>query len=108
MKEDKISGMTKTQFKNKVSLLLKQEANDPVEWWLLSFYGIENKFLGASLHRATGIIGASLKAHQSGSNPGGQVSATCPELGDQVDDKWIGRLLDKDEVKELLKTYLNN
>ncbi len=79
-----------------------QEMSNPLQQWWLSFADPTlpegDQFLGVVIVEAPGFILATLLCHKLGINPGGEV-AGWPTDG--IDEKWVNRLLTKDEIKEM-------
>jgi hypothetical protein len=59
----------------------------------------ENRFIGASLVYAESPMQAMQNAWEIGCNPGGEVMSVIPDF--IPDDKWINRLLSREELKEM-------
>ena len=94
---------TPEEFDLRTAQLLMVEAQEPEEWWYLSF--AEKKgFLGGLYIRARGIMDATLRARMLGLNPGGEVMSWGPISQEGMDamvpEEKRGRLLSKEEVNE--------
>lgn len=81
---------------------MEEQAN-PLVWWWLSF--VDNsrpegdKFIGACIVKAHGVITAAKEAHAQKCNPGGEVGAMpFPDFVDLTE--WANRILTREQCKE--------
>jgi hypothetical protein len=81
----------------KLLAALDREKPEPCRWWYLSF--ADQKFRGAALVLAPGIIHAVLRCHQLGINPGGEVLGMIVPEDELPPCEARERLLTKAELK---------
>jgi hypothetical protein len=80
----------------------------PVSVWWLSFADgarpVGSQFLGVAIVPAADPIEAVKTAHALRCNPGGEVAfmQVAPDVAMRIDDHWIGRLLTREDVAELV------
>lgn len=67
-----------------------------------------SQFLGAVIVEATSLIAAVQEAHRRGINPGGEVAGhpILIEVQPKIGASWKGRLLTRDETRELQRELL--
>lgn len=93
---------TREEFDARTDELLAEEADNPEEWWYMSFVG-EDEFLGGLYVKAKGQMHAIATATMLKLNPGGEVAFWGPFSDETMDanvakgDRW--RLLSKEEVE---------
>lgn len=96
--------MTPEEFERKTVQLLLEEADNPVQWYYLSFaLPVEDGgFLGGLYIEAKGTMSAVTHASLRGLNPGGEVMVWGPidedDLEEHVPEGDRYRLLTKEEV----------
>lgn len=85
---------------NYVVNLARAAADDsPVQWWYLSFVDTDRDvWLGGCYVDAPNVVMASVRAHDLGCNPGGEVATWGPFTADAVPASKRHRLLTRDEV----------
>lgn len=74
--------------------LLAAEADQPLQWWYLSFVK-DGHFAGAAIVRGRGVTSAMMESHRLRLNPGGEI------MSFPVGDKPlypVNRLLSKEEL----------
>jgi hypothetical protein len=74
-------------------------------WWILSFAEAKpphgRGFLGGALIKADTLAEAVTWTHRTGINPGGEILPVCFRSLEGGDPKYVNRLLDRDEAREL-------
>ena len=96
--------LSEEEFDRRTRDLLEEEAQEPEEWYYLSFAlpKEEGGFLGGVYLKARGIMWAVSTASMLGINPGGEVQSWGPIAEELMDarvpkeKRW--RLLSKEEV----------
>lgn len=96
MEETLIAGSP--QWWARVSELEAQEAQEPLQWWYLSFAG-PKEWRGACLVQARGITNAIKAASVKGINPGGEVKA-IPVGPHYPESLPVNELLTKEQLGE--------
>jgi hypothetical protein len=90
--------------------LMAEEAKNPIAWWWLSFCDPTKpegqQFLGACIVQARGFFTATLQAHRLGCNPGGECRGSGPiPLEHKIKERWVNRLLTKEECEEFDRVH---
>ena len=80
--------------------LAEQDRSGPGGWWWLSFASTEDGFLGVAIVPGGGVMEASLNARLLGCNPGGEVWSVQIPAEHVPDEKYLNRLLSKEELEE--------
>jgi len=72
-------------------------------WYYLSFADSDRpsgeRFLGALILEASGVVDAARRAHAIGENPGGEVLSW--EITDLPPEEYRARLLSKDDLRDM-------
>ncbi len=97
--------MNDKEFKDRVDTLLEVELKEPLKICYMSFVDEERpvgqRFVGAIFTIAHGITDAIQKTHRLGINPGGQVLFTEAPKDFVLDQKYLDRLLTREEVESM-------
>jgi hypothetical protein len=91
--------MLAMDFISRVVQVLGEEANQPEQFYYLSFAGAT--FHGAAVVKANGAASALLRANSLGINPGGEVLCVPIPENKVLDLKFCDRLLSKAEIMEM-------
>lgn len=88
-----------------------EKLTQPLVWWWMSFVDNDrpegDKFVGACIVQAHGVVTAAMQAHDKKCNPGGAVQAVpFPEHVDLSDSGWINRVLTREQCAQF-DTWMN-
>jgi hypothetical protein len=90
--------------KGVVLLAERERATQPTSWWWLSFVDSDKpegqRFLGVAIVEGNGVGSASLRAHELGVNPGGEVRASRLEADAVPEARYLNRLLSRKESEQ--------
>ena len=90
--------LTKEQFEARLDELIKQESDQPQQFWYLSWAG-DDGFHGAAITKAPGFVTARTILSMLGVNPLGECRGVpFPEGVEPVEEKYRNRLLQLDEL----------
>ena len=91
---------------------LLAEEGAPVCVWYMSFADADlpegSQWLGACLVKARGLATATVEAHQRGCNPGGEIMAAPMQADFEIPDKWMNRLLSRDDLSAMDREVWGN
>lgn len=85
-------------------MAVEADPSAPVHLWFLSFADGSrlrgSQFLGGLYLRAKTLSGVLVRSHRESLNPGGEMQACIVDPRITVEDRWIGRLLTREELEE--------
>jgi len=88
----------------KEALALEADATQVRYLWYLSF-AEPGRFLGACIVEAASWLGAVINSHALKCNPGGQVAIPDALPYGSIDDKWMNRLLSKEDIEQIPEVW---
>ena len=90
------SELTQQEFEDRTKRLLIEEAKQPLKWFYCSF--ASDRFLGAAIIEAHGILDCAIFTHALGINPGGEMAAFDLTPEQLPSEQYRNRLLSKDDI----------